>query len=121
MPVPGNVSVRAFNHPLGSSPVDILAPPLVAHRLRERFPCSLDGEPFLRSRPVTDYRLEARGGSTLLRVVTSGFPADPSWDAAMVFHEAIDTIGHHFMQFFPPRMKLFTAAMPLTALPSPAP
>ena len=30
--------------------------------------------------------------------------ADPAWDCAMVFHEAIDTIGHHFMQFYPPRM-----------------
>lgn len=29
---------------------------------------------------VTDYRLEARGGSTLLRVVTSGFPLDAAWD-----------------------------------------
>jgi predicted AlkP superfamily phosphohydrolase/phosphomutase/Flp pilus assembly protein TadD len=46
--------------------------------------------------------------------------ADPSWDTAMVFHEAIDTIGHHFMQFHPPRMKhvqqrefeLFSGVMP---------
>ncbi len=30
---------------------------------------------------ITDYRLGGRGGSTVLRVVTSGFPADPSWDA----------------------------------------
>ncbi|MFQ5890029.1 MAG: SRPBCC domain-containing protein [Gemmatimonadota bacterium] len=29
---------------------------------------------------VTDYLLEGRGGRTLLRVVTSGFPLDPSWD-----------------------------------------
>lgn len=29
---------------------------------------------------VTEYRLEARGGRTFLRVVTSGFPADPTWD-----------------------------------------
>jgi uncharacterized protein YndB with AHSA1/START domain len=28
----------------------------------------------------TEYRLEARGGATYLRVVTSGFPEDPSWD-----------------------------------------
>ncbi|MDX1624167.1 MAG: SRPBCC domain-containing protein [Gemmatimonadota bacterium] len=28
----------------------------------------------------TDYTLEAKGGSTVLRVVTSGFPADESWD-----------------------------------------
>lgn len=31
--------------------------------------------------------------------------ADPEWDCALVFHEAIDTVGHHFMQFHPPRMK----------------
>lgn len=47
MPVPPTVSVRAFNHPLGSSPVDILGPPLLVHRVAEGFPQSLDGEPFL--------------------------------------------------------------------------
>lgn len=30
---------------------------------------------------VTDYHLESRGGRTVLRVVTSGFPEDPTWDA----------------------------------------
>jgi len=29
---------------------------------------------------VTDFRLEGRGGSTRLRVVTSGFPDDAEWD-----------------------------------------
>lgn len=29
---------------------------------------------------VTDYWLEGRGGRTVLRVVTSGFPTDASWD-----------------------------------------
>lgn len=29
---------------------------------------------------ITDYRLEGRGGDTFLRVVTSGLPADASWD-----------------------------------------
>jgi hypothetical protein len=29
---------------------------------------------------VTEYRLEADGGRTRVRVVTSGFPADASWD-----------------------------------------
>lgn len=29
---------------------------------------------------VTDYLIEARGGATVLRVVTSGFPTDASWD-----------------------------------------
>jgi LysR family transcriptional activator of nhaA len=47
MPVPPNVSVRAFNHPLGTSPVDIFGPPLIAHRVRAGFPRSLDGEPFI--------------------------------------------------------------------------
>ena len=55
MPVPANVSVRAFNHPLGSSPVEILAPPLLAHRLSDGFPRSLDGEPFLL--PTEGYQL----------------------------------------------------------------
>lgn len=32
------------------------------------------------SAQVTDYHIEGRGGSTRLRVVTSGFPADASWD-----------------------------------------
>jgi predicted AlkP superfamily phosphohydrolase/phosphomutase/tetratricopeptide (TPR) repeat protein len=30
--------------------------------------------------------------------------AGGSWDAAMVFFDAIDTVGHHFMQFVAPRM-----------------
>jgi uncharacterized protein YndB with AHSA1/START domain len=30
---------------------------------------------------MTDYEIEGRGGKTFLRVVTSGFPADASWDA----------------------------------------
>ncbi|MEJ2541840.1 MAG: LysR family transcriptional regulator [Gemmatimonadota bacterium] len=47
IPVPTNVNVRAFNHPLGRSPVDIFGPPLLALRLREGFPRSLEGEPFL--------------------------------------------------------------------------
>jgi uncharacterized protein YndB with AHSA1/START domain len=29
---------------------------------------------------VTDYRIEAQGGRTVVRVVTSGFPLDASWD-----------------------------------------
>jgi uncharacterized protein YndB with AHSA1/START domain len=29
---------------------------------------------------VTDYRLESKGGRTVVRVVTSGFPTDASWD-----------------------------------------
>lgn len=47
MPIPPDVSVRGYAHALGSSPVDILGPPLLAHRLREGFPESLDGQSFL--------------------------------------------------------------------------
>lgn len=47
MPIPPTVRVRAFGHPLGSSPVDIFGPPLLAHRVQTGFPASLDGEPFL--------------------------------------------------------------------------
>ncbi|MBI1189379.1 MAG: tetratricopeptide repeat protein [Tepidisphaera sp.] len=28
-----------------------------------------------------------------------------AWDCTMVFHEAIDVAGHHFMQYYPPRME----------------
>jgi LysR family transcriptional activator of nhaA len=47
MPIPPNVSVRAFSHPLGSSPVDVFGPPLLVHRVRDDFPRSLDGAPFV--------------------------------------------------------------------------
>lgn len=47
IPIPPNANVQAFNHPLGSSPIDILGPPLLAHKLRDGFPHSLDGQPFL--------------------------------------------------------------------------
>ena len=55
MPIPPNVNVQAFNHVLGESAIEILAPPLMAHRLRDRFPESLDGEPFLM--PTQGYTL----------------------------------------------------------------
>lgn len=47
MPIPPGVSVKAYNHPLGSSPIDIFGPPLLAHAVRDGFPRSLDGQPFL--------------------------------------------------------------------------
>jgi len=55
MPIPANVSVRAFNHVLGNSPIEIFGPPLLANRLRDGFPGSLDGEPFIL--PHTGYTL----------------------------------------------------------------
>lgn len=47
IPIPPTANVRAFNHPLGSSPIDILGPPLLVHQLRDEFPRSLHGRPFL--------------------------------------------------------------------------
>lgn len=47
MPIPQHVSVRAFNHSLGSSPIDVFGPPLLAHEAGENFPHSLNGQPFL--------------------------------------------------------------------------
>ncbi len=47
LPIPPSVGVRAFEHPLGSSTLEIYGPPLLAHRLRDGFPESLNGEPFL--------------------------------------------------------------------------
>lgn len=47
MPIPPSVSVRAYSHDLGASPVDVFGPPLLVHRIRDGFPRSLDGEPFL--------------------------------------------------------------------------
>lgn len=57
MPIPANVSVRAYNHPLGSSPVEIFGPPLLAEEGRVDFPASLDGAPFLL--PAEGYTLRS--------------------------------------------------------------
>jgi uncharacterized protein YndB with AHSA1/START domain len=37
---------------------------------------------------VDDLMLEPRGGSTLLRVLGSGFPAEPAWEPALRRHQA---------------------------------
>jgi tetratricopeptide (TPR) repeat protein len=37
-------------------------------------------------------------------VVTSLLENDQSWDCTMVFYDAIDSVGHNFMQYHPPRM-----------------
>ncbi len=46
-PISPHLHVRAFNHPLGASPVGVFAATALAKRLRERFPASLDGAPML--------------------------------------------------------------------------
>ena len=47
MPVPPHASVRAFNHPLGTSTVDIFGPKTMVESMRAGFPASLHGAPFL--------------------------------------------------------------------------
>lgn len=47
MPIPANVSVRAFNHLLGESTVDLFATSALARRVTERFPASLQGAPVI--------------------------------------------------------------------------
>ena len=47
MPTPVNVSVRAFNHLLGESTIDLFARAELAEGMRDAFPASLNGSPFL--------------------------------------------------------------------------
>lgn len=46
-PIPSNVNIRAFNHPLGQCGVSIFAAKRAAARLRKRFPASLNDAPWL--------------------------------------------------------------------------
>ncbi len=57
-PLTGDVSVRAFNHPLGESPVTFFAAPPMAPALRKGFPGSLDRAPFLAPMPGSTVRKE---------------------------------------------------------------
>lgn len=58
----------------GWSPIEAWEPP---HHLRIAWVMGEEGEA---PAQITDYRLEGRDGRTVLRVVTSGFPADAAWD-----------------------------------------
>jgi predicted AlkP superfamily phosphohydrolase/phosphomutase/tetratricopeptide (TPR) repeat protein len=42
--------------------------------------------------------------SSVHNVATALLSRDREWDCTMVFQEAIDVVGHHFMQYYPPRM-----------------
>lgn len=46
-PLPGPLSVKAYNHALGECGVSVVATQALAERYREGFPESLDGAPFL--------------------------------------------------------------------------
>ncbi len=55
-PAPGALGLRAFNHRLGDCGVSFLAAPVLAGKLRTRFPRSLDGAPMLLPTPGTALR-----------------------------------------------------------------
>ena len=46
-PIPAQVNVRGFNHPLGDCGISFFAARKLASRLQDNFPDSLNGEPFL--------------------------------------------------------------------------
>ena len=71
-------------------------------------------------RPALLARLLAQGAS--VHNVATDLLGAPDWDCAMVYYEAIDVVGHHFMQYHPPRMEhvserdfeIFREVMPAT-------
>lgn len=46
-PIPSNVNVRGFNHPLGECGISFFAVPELAKKLNKKFPQSLNGAPML--------------------------------------------------------------------------
>jgi LysR family transcriptional activator of nhaA len=55
-PLPVHLSVKAYNHPLGETPVTFFGTREVAGRYRRRFPNSLEGAPMLLPTPNTQLR-----------------------------------------------------------------
>jgi len=46
-PIPAGMSVKAYNHPLGESPISLFAHRSIAKKYLKKFPQNLDGAPFL--------------------------------------------------------------------------
>ena len=46
-PIPANINVRGFNHPLGDCGISFFAAPKLAHELGKEFPQNLNGAPLL--------------------------------------------------------------------------
>jgi uncharacterized protein YndB with AHSA1/START domain len=53
---------------------------IIAWEPRRRLAITWGGFDGMEAVQTTEYLLEGRGGRTVVRVVTSGFPTDPSWD-----------------------------------------
>ncbi|MBX3387202.1 MAG: alkaline phosphatase family protein [Phycisphaeraceae bacterium] len=54
-------------------------------------------------RPALLSKLLAQAAS-VHNAATTLLESDPDWHCSMIFHELIDVVGHHFMQYYPPRM-----------------
>jgi LysR family transcriptional activator of nhaA len=60
-PMPKRVSVKAFNHPLGSSALSCFAAPGLKSRIKGPFPACLDGMPMLVPGPTASVRRQLEG------------------------------------------------------------
>jgi LysR family transcriptional activator of nhaA len=60
-PMPKRVSVKAFNHPLGSSAMSCFAAPGLKSRIKGPFPACLDGMPMLVPGPTASVRRQLEG------------------------------------------------------------
>jgi LysR family transcriptional activator of nhaA len=60
-PMPKRVSVKAFNHPLGSSALTCFAAPGLKSRIKGLFPACLDGMPMLVPGPTASVRRQLEG------------------------------------------------------------
>jgi LysR family transcriptional activator of nhaA len=60
-PMPRRVSVKAFNHPLGSSALSCFAAPGLKSRIKGAFPACLDGLPMLVPGPTASVRRQLEG------------------------------------------------------------
>ncbi|HEX6308994.1 MAG TPA: SRPBCC domain-containing protein [Longimicrobiales bacterium] len=69
----GSIYMSWRNEFAGEMKILVWDPP---HHLRTEWSFGEGGQ----HAQVTDYVVEARGGKTIVRVVTSGFPLDASWD-----------------------------------------
>lgn len=90
--------------------LDSLIAPLRVHPTEKRSQELLAMVPMLSLIPVGDKRIAtlvkliARCIS-LHRTAVALLKRDTSWDCSMVFYDTIDVVGHHFMQYHPPRMR----------------
>jgi uncharacterized protein YndB with AHSA1/START domain len=69
----GSIYLSWLNEFAATAEIQAWDPP---HHLSTAWSFHEEGQPI----QVTDYYIESKGGRTVVRAVTSGFPLDPSWD-----------------------------------------